>query len=267
MAGKAHHKYTPSFVIVFLFILALRGNPLSTPSNQKHNEDHQSKCRFYQKFFTYLADQTEASADQFYPDLHVLSEQGNPLAIYYLSVSMFSSLKDEKRQNQVDGLGHSDFFLSNCVRVLGLCLKSLEVNPEQTAYMIADLLTTKEIHIYLEMPVFECRRLAYDWLVVAGSFGNADALFLLAEFYFDELVKIVVNGGFLGDASFVECLQRHDIFNFVEPESKGLLGFLKRGDPEPSQDMTLTTIQEKYRHLPYQTTSSIFSSRFSLFPL
>ena len=78
-----------------------------------------------------------------------------------------------------------------------MSLKSLEVNPQQTAFYIGDILGNEDFSKNLDLTILEKRKASFEWFTISASFGNVKAYYEMSMMLREELSKIIFCGTFV----------------------------------------------------------------------
>ena len=106
---------------------------------------------------------------------------------------MIQNLRDNMSLDQKPNSEHIKLSLE----ILNLSLEALEVNPEQTAYFLGDILINEDLYSELSMTPIEIRQASFDWLTVSASFGNTKAHYEISMILREEICKIIFNSDFV----------------------------------------------------------------------
>lgn len=215
---------------------------------------HQAHCEFYEAFFAHLSGLEAPGSGRdsaFELRLQRMAEQRNPLALYFLSLSLHSSVSAALGEH-TEGPGSDPAIREQSLEVLDMSLEALQVNPEQTAFFIGDILLRGDLHAELGVDRHRCRLLALEWLVLAASLGNAEAMLALASVSLEELSKVLFQAN-LGAERLERVLSSlhrksiEEVYSQGEPGKVGWLG--SAGQAEPAQDGTKAFLRLQFESL------------------
>jgi hypothetical protein len=174
-----------------------------------------------------------------------------------MSMNFYNFVK-EKRREYLKGILPTVNYLDECKEVIQLALNSLHVNPEQTAFFIGDILYNEDMHTQLEMDFLECKKLGIEWLILAGSYGNTDALYSLAMIYREHLTKTIMNGEHSADQfkKIIDLLTRNDIMDLFNQNKSHLSDNLKQiWTSKEKENQTGSLILEEFNLMKYSHLS------------